>query len=244
MVRATIFAAGVFLSLFSINGLLASEESNAPIEELKQNLTKLYPNTSFNSIRQSVYPGMFEIIMGRNAVYTDVNGRYFTFGHVFDMRDQKDLTEARLSELNRISFEKLPATSAIVFKEGNGSRRLAVFSDPDCPYCRKLEPELAKLKDVIIYLYMMPLSIHPDAMAKAESVWCAKDRASSWRELMTNNKVSATDKCETPIPQIVALAKQMNISGTPTLVSGDGRVQPGAMSAQAIDNWLNAGEKK
>lgn len=244
MVKATILAAGIFLSLFSIHGVLAVEESSGPIEELKQNLTKLYPNTSFNSIRPSVYPGMYELIMGKTAVYTDVHARYFTFGHVFDMHDQKDLTEARLSEVNRISFDKLPATSAIVFKEGNGSRRLAVFSDPDCPYCRKLEPELAKLKDVTIYLYMMPLSIHPDAMAKAESVWCAKDRASSWRDLLANNKISATEKCETPVLQIVALAKQMNISGTPTLVSGDGRVQPGAMNAQAIDNWLNAGEKK
>ncbi len=244
MYKAMIVVSGIVavLSLFSAS--YAEESGKDATETLKQNLGKLYPKTSFQSVRPAVYPGIYEIVMGKNVVYTDVNGRYFMFGHVFDMHDQKDLTESRLTEINKISFDGLPKDAAIVFKEGKGTRQLAVFSDPDCPYCRRLEPELAKLKDVTIYLYMLPLSMHPEASAKSEAVWCSNDRASSWRELLLNNKVAAEAKCNTPIQLVAGVAKQLNISGTPTLISGDGRVKPGAMDAQAIDHWLNGGDTK
>ncbi|MHB8697649.1 MAG: DsbC family protein [Sulfuricaulis sp.] len=239
-----ILAAGLIAALSVLKVSYAGESSKDGAAALKQNLGMLYPNTKFQSIQPSVYPGIYEVTMGKNVVYTDVNGRYFMFGHLFDMHEQKDLTEAKLAEMNKISFDSLPKDAAIVFKEGKGTRQLAVFSDPDCPYCRRLEPQLAKLKDVTIYLYMLPLSIHPDAAAQAEAVWCSQDRASSWRALLLEDKKAADSKCNTPIQQVASLARQLNISGTPTLVSGDGRVKPGAMDAQTIDNWLNGGGKK
>lgn len=242
--KALIVTTGLIAALALFNVSNADENLKDSSEVLKQNLRKLYPKTSFQSVSPAVYPGIYEVVMGKNVIYTDANGRYFMFGHLFDMHEQKDLTEFRLSEINKISFEGLPKDAAIVFKEGKGTRQLAVFSDPDCPYCKRLEPELAKLKDVTIYLYMLPLSMHPEASAKSEAVWCSNDRASSWRNLLLNNKTAAEIKCPTPIQQVASIAKQLNISGTPTLVSSDGRVKPGAMDASAIDSWINGGGNK
>lgn len=218
----------------------AQSDSTAKVNA---NLARLYPNTRFSSVQPSVYPGMFEVVMGRNVVYTDETARYFMFGHVFDMQEQKDITQSKIAEISRVDFSKLPMHDAIVFKQGDGSRKLAVFSDPDCPYCRRLEPELAKLTDVTIYLYMLPLAMHPDAKGKAEAVWCSKDQATSWREVMLQNKTVTSRACETPITTIAGMARDFNITATPTLVSADGRIQPGASSAKAIDAWLNGGAK-
>lgn len=244
MHKTMVTVTGIMAVLTLCSASRADEPDKSAAETLKQNLGRLYPKTSFQSVRPAVYPGIYEVVMGKNVVYTDVNGRYFMFGHVYDMHEQKDLTESRLTEINKISFDGLPKDAAIVFKEGKGTRQLAVFSDPDCPYCRRLETELAKLKDVTIYLYMLPLSIHPEAAAKTEAVWCSSDRASSWRDLLLNNKAMEKATCNTPTQLVAGLAKQMNITGTPTLISGDGRIKPGAMDARTIDSWLNGGDVK
>jgi thiol:disulfide interchange protein DsbC len=213
------------------------------VAKAKENLARLYPSTKFSSVEQTVYPGMYEVVMGKTVVYTDEAARYFLFGHLFDMQEQKDLTQDRISEVTKVDFSKLPTEAAIVFKQGKGTRKFAVFSDPECPYCRRLEPELAKLTDVTIYLYMLPLPIHPDAKGKAEAIWCSKDKAESWREMMLQNREVKSKACDTPIGTIAGLARDFNITATPTLVSSDGRVRPGASPAEAIDAWLNGGAK-
>ena len=123
---------------------------------------------------------------------------------------------------------------------GRGSRALAIFSDPDCPHCRRLEAELKGLSDVTIHTFLMPIaSLHPQARAKAIAVWCAKDRLGAWQALMTRDQVPSSADCAHPVDRNVALAERLGVTGTPTLVAADGRVLPGAASAEQISAWLS-----
>ena len=213
--------------------------ADVPATVLETHLKELYPGTQVTSVAPSALPGLFEVVMGRNIAYTDASGRYFLFGHLFDMPAQRDLTAERKDQLQRIDFGALPLADAIKTVRGRGSRVLAVFSDPDCPYCKRLEPELVKLNDVTIYTFLMPLTqLHPNARANAIAVWCATNRAKAWLVFMLHGQIDKSRDCENPVDRNVALGERLQINGTPTLIASDGRVMPGAASAAQIETWL------
>ena len=217
----------------------ASPGSPASETEMEARLKELYPSTRISAVRPSEVSGLYEVTMGRNVAFTDPTGRYFVFGHLFDMKEQKDLTAQRLSDLNRIDFSQLPVQDAIKTVHGDGSRKLAVFSDPDCPYCKGLEGELAKLENVTVYTFLYPLEgLHPEARGKSERIWCASNRARAWSEFMTMGKLPNGPKCATPIERINQLAGSLGIHGTPTLILQDGSLIPGAAPAAEIERRL------
>ena len=212
----------------------------AEIAALSARLQAAYPSTRFGEIRPTPWPGVFEVAMGANLAYVDASGQYFLFGHLYDMKVQRDLTAERKDTLARIDFAMLPLADAIKDVRGRGSRALAIFSDPDCPHCRRLEAELKGLSDVTIHTFLMPIaSLHPQARAKAIAVWCAKDRLGAWQALMTRDQVPPSADCAHPVDRNVALAERLGVTGTPTLVAADGRVLPGAASAEQINAWLS-----
>ena len=210
------------------------------LTSLMGRLQALYPSTRFGEIRPTPWQGVFEVAMGANLAYVDASGQYFLFGHLYDMKAQRDLTAERKDTLARIDFSALPLSDAIKDVRGRGSRALAIFSDPDCPHCRRLEAELKGLSDVTIHTFLMPIaSLHPQARAKAIAVWCAKDRLGAWQALMTRDQVPSSADCAHPVDRNVALAERLGVTGTPTLVAADGRVLPGAASAEQISAWLS-----
>ncbi len=212
---------------------------------LAATLKKLYPSTTFDAVGPSPVKGLAEVVMGANVVYVDETGRYFLFGRLYDMREQRDLTGARLDRLTRVDFPALPLDNAIVTVKGSGNRKLAVFSDPDCPYCRSLEREIAQLTDVTVYTFLYPVeALHPGAGRKAVAVWCAPDRAAAWVELMLRGIEPPPASCANPVSANLALGAKLRIQGTPTLFAGDGRRSVGAQSAAELDAWLHAGTKK
>lgn len=212
---------------------------------VQNKLRQLYPKTHFSSIKSTPIEGIFEVVMGPNTAYVDASGRYFMFGHLFDMVKQKDLTgpiaqEAGRQEVARIDFNKLPVKDAFVRVKGNGARKLAVFSDPDCPFCHKLEQELTKVDNVTIYTFLYPLaSLHPDATRKAVAIWCSPDKVKTWDDWMLNGKEIPKATCDNPIARNEALGNSFNINGTPTLIAADGRMMPGALPAERIEMFLN-----
>lgn len=213
----------------------ADESADALASKLKD----LYPATKIERVQRSELPGLFEVVMGRNAAYTDSTGRYFIFGHLFDMKEQRDLTAERVEKAARIAFDTLPLADAIKTVRGKGERVVAVFSDPDCPFCRRLETELDKLDNVTLYTFLYPLEgLHPEAKAKAVAVWCAKDRSGAWSELMRSGKVPTKASCDNPIERTIQLGQRLSIQGTPTLISSDGRLLPGAAPRERIEQWL------
>ncbi len=196
------------------------------------------------AVRPTAYPGIFEVLMnGREIVYTDGSGQVLIAGPMMDLRTRSNVSERRLEELRKVDFGSLPLDKAIVKVKGKGTRKLAVFSDPDCPFCKRLEPELEKLDDVTIYTFLYPLAaLHPDAMRKATLVWCSTDRQRAWDDLMLRGRSpeGGTLACATPILEIIDLAQKLGIEGTPGLVFSDGRVVPGLIPLDEIESRLEA----
>jgi len=211
------------------------------------NLKHAYPNTKIQSVSPTPLPGIYQVVMGRNVAFVDASGRYFIFGHLFDMQKQVDLTASTSASADdgtqnvRLNFKDLPLNEAIKTVHGNGSRVVAVFSDPECPYCRQLEPELAKLNNVTIYTFLLPLaSIHPDSPAEATAIWCQHDRSKAWNDFMLRGTQTSPPKagCKTPLADIQTLAAKYNINGTPYLISGDGRIMPGAANSERLEAFI------
>ena len=212
-------------------------------QELAARLQEQYPSTKISAVRESAVKGLYEVVMGRNVAYTDESGRYFVFGHLYDMREQKDLTAGVLDDLNRVDVSALPLADAIKVVRGTGERKLFVFSDPDCPYCKQLETELAKLDNLTVHIFMLPLeNLHPNAKAHARAIWCAPDRARAWQDFMASGKLpSGAATCETPIERILALGERLGINGTPTIIFGNGQIAAGALPAADITRRLAGG---
>lgn len=216
-----------------------------PVTRIEAALKAAYPSTSFRDIRPTPLPGIYEVTMGRNLAYVGSDARYFLFGHLYDMREQRDLTADRLEAARRIDFASLPLADAITTVRGDGTRVLAVFSDPDCPYCRKLEQELAKLDNISVHTFLYPLAeLHPQARSRAIAVWCAPDRAAAWKALMVNGKTPPAAECAHPIDRNIALARRLRVEGTPALFDVRGRHLAGAAPARRIEDFLGEEERK
>ena len=220
--------------------LPAAAQTAAPTPtSLAERLQALYPATRFGAVNTTPWPGVFEVVMGANLAYVDASGQYFLFGHLYDMQTQRDLTVERKDTLARVDFAALPLADAVKEVRGSGARTFAIFSDPDCPYCRRLEAEIKNLRDVTIYTFLMPIaSLHPEARSKAIAVWCAQDQVEAWHALMRDDQKIPAQECAHPVDRNVALGERLGINGTPTLVAADGRVLPGAASLAQIEAWL------
>lgn len=231
----------------SIIAFTAASTVFAGTGDVEKRLKEQYPATRITEVRESAIKGLYEVVMGRNVAYTDESGRYMLFGHLYDMKEQKDLTAQRLDEINKIDVSALPLADAIKTVKGDGSRKLYVFSDPDCPFCQRLERETVPLLDnVTIYTFLYPLEgLHPDAKRKAETIWCAKDRAKAWEDFMKSGTLpEGVTRCDNPVERNIRLGSSMGINGTPTIILGDGTMVPGFVPASELERRLSAGAPK
>jgi thiol:disulfide interchange protein DsbC len=225
---------------FSILAIFSFTQAHADASDVERRLKEQYPATKITAARESQVEGVYEVVMGRNVAYTDASGRYMIFGHLYDMKEQKDLTADVLDALNRVDVSMLPRRDAIQTVRGKGERSLFVFSDPDCPFCKQLEEELAKVDNITVHTLLYPLEgLHPDARGKAGTIWCAQDRAGAWEEFMTSGKLPKDVDCETPIDRNLRLGRTLGINGTPTIIFADGVMAPGMLSAAEIERRLS-----
>lgn len=226
----------------------STNKQDAKINEIRQQLNQHMRGANIGAITKAPYGNLYEVVInGLNVFYTDESASVAFIGKVVDLKTQKDLVEARTQALQHVDFSLLPLDKAIVTVKGNGSRKVAVFSDPDCPFCQELEQELDKVNDVTVYTFLYPLTeIHPDAERKAKLVWCSEDRPQAWRELMLNGKEPAatTKSCETPFEAIQTVAKKHWIIGTPGLIFADGKLVPGVIKSFQIERNLGVSQAK
>ncbi len=229
---------------------LASGLSHAGEKEAREAVQALAPNIKVTGIGKSGLPGIHEVVIdgpqGPAVVYTSDKGDFILVGELLDVKKRRNLTAEKMEKLTAVKFDSLPLHQAIKVVKGNGKRRMALFSDPDCPYCRKLEPELAKLEDVTIYIFPYPLPMHPDAGRKSKLVWCAKDRVKAWDDMMLRNKLPEDGKtdCGDPVEENLALGQKLRIDGTPAMIFSDGRRAPGYAEAARIEQMLARAESE
>ena len=227
--------------------LAATMSAVADDSGLRAALEERLPGTRIGKISPAPIPGLFEVVVnGINVMYTDEHGELAIFGNVVNLKNKENLTKKRMEELAVVDFSKISLKQAIVKVKGDGSRKLVVFSDPECPYCKQLEKELAFVDNVTIYTMLYPIvELHPEARTKSEAIWCSADRTKAWEGLMLYGKepAAARAKCKTPIDAIRELAKTMNIDGTPGMVFQNGKLVPGTLKSDQIEALLAAAAK-
>ena len=196
---------------------------------------KLGTNAKVRSVTASPVSGLYEVLVGNEIFYTDTSGKYLIQGEIIELASGKNLTELRQADLNRIKWADLTQSNAIKIVRGNGSRQLAVFSDPNCGYCKRLEKSLLQLDNVTIYTYLIPI-LSPDSAQKSKQIWCSSDPYKSYTDWMINGITpSGKSDCNTPLDKNMAFAKTYGITGTPTLFFTDGSRFPGAVQITDIE---------
>lgn len=214
----------------------AADDKAASIKDtLQKNYQQLIGPVE--QVNPSPMSGLFEVVAGDHIFYTDDKAEILIDGQMFDLKARKNLTEARARKLFAVDFDKLPLHLAIKKVKGNGSRKLVTIEDPNCGYCKKLAQELTKINDVTIYTFLYP--IFSGSAEKAQAVWCSKDRAQAWDDLMLNGVQPKPGKCETPQNKVTALAAKLKINGTPALIFANGVINPGYLPADRLEQALN-----
>lgn len=214
--------------------------AQSDIASVKKAIAEKFPEAGSNIEVSKTAFGWYEVFAGGRLFYTDENISYFFLGNIVDAKSMSNITQQRLQKLTAIKFESLPLDYAIKTVKGNGKRKLAVFSDPDCPYCKRLEKDMVNLTDVTIYTFLYPIaSLHPDAERKSKLIWCSANRQKAWDDFMLRGVMPAEKSCDTPIDEIQAVGQKHKMNGTPTLVFVDGRVVPGAIPPSDMEIYLN-----
>jgi thiol:disulfide interchange protein DsbC len=240
-VKALALAASLLLTMTACN----ANATATGTEQVKKAFTTRFPNRQVLSVSETPVQGIYEVVVkGKQIVYTDAAAKYLFVGDLIDADAKTSLTEKKMADLNRLDFNKLPLKYAIKEVRGNGARKLAVFTDPDCPYCKQLEREsLPEITNVTIYTFLYPLAqLHPDAPRKARQIWCSKDRLKTWTAFMRDGQeLTGTDKCDTSaLDKIEAMGDELGITGTPGLIFANGRLVPGAIAKEDIEKLLDA----
>ena len=223
-------------------GLIFSTQIQAQAEQqIKVDIQKkLGASVKVKSVSPAPVSGLYEVLVGNEIFYTDTAGKYLFQGEIIELATGKNITEQRQNDLNRIKWSDLNQSNAFKTVRGNGNRQLAVFSDPNCGYCKRLEKSLLQLDNVTIYTYLIPI-LSPDSALKAKQMWCSSDPSKSYIEWMVNG-VSPTGKsdCTTPLDKNLAFAKTYGITGTPTLFFTDGSRFPGAVQITDIEKKFSS----
>jgi len=232
-----------FLRNVAVCGLIALGLSSALAQEaaIRKNLAERMPGApAIDEVSKTPMAGLYEIRVRGNAIfYTDAEGSFLIEGSLIDTRTRRNLTEERVNKLNEVAFDALPLKDAFTIVRGNGKRKLAVFEDPNCSYCKLFERELQKVSNVTVYMFLYPI-LSPDSADKSRNIWCAKDKGKAWQDLMLHDQPASRATCNIdPLVRNMAFGKKHNITGTPTLIFADGSRVPGAMPAQELEKYLN-----
>ena len=207
---------------------------------IRKNLAERLPEfPKIDEVLKTAIPGIYELRIGTEILYTDEHGSYLIEGQVIDTKSRVNLTEQRIAKLTAIDFKTLQLKDAIVWKQGTGERKLVVFADPNCGYCKKFERDLQEVKNVTVYTFLYPI-LGADSAEKSKAIWCAKDNTKAWREWMIKGTPAENSpNCDTSaLQRNYAFGKKHRINGTPGLVFEDGSQRAGALNADAIEKLL------
>ena len=228
-----------WLSLLGLGLSAAAQEAT-----IRKNLAERIPQLqAIDEVSKSPMAGLYEVrVNGTEIYYTDAEANFLVQGSLIDTKQRRNLTEERVDKLTAINFEALPFKDAFTIVRGNGKRRLAVFQDPNCGYCKRFERDVQKLNHVTIHMFLYPI-LSADSNEKSKNIWCAKDRAKAWQDWMVRDQTPAAANCDTSaIARNIDIGRKFKISGTPTLVFVDGSRVPGAISMAEVEKHLSEGK--
>jgi thiol:disulfide interchange protein DsbC len=233
-IRWKFFISILALSFFS--GIVWANE-----EAVKKAVEPHFAGNKIESLKKTPYLGLYEVVVGDEVFYTDEKANYFFFGHVIDTKTRASMTNERIQEIKaarRVPLDSLPLKSAIKIVKGDGKRQLAVFTDPNCPYCKQLEKELVNVTNVTIYTLLYP--VLNGSMELSKKIWCSANQIKAWDDFMLKGIAPAGKDCDTPLETLVQSGRENKVSGTPTLIFADGSIVGGMIPVAVIEEKLNA----
>ena len=228
-----------WLSLLSLGLSAAAQEAT-----IRKNLAERIPQLqAIDEVSKSPMAGLYEVrVNGTEIYYTDAEANFLVQGSLIDTKQRRNLTEERVDKLTAINFEALPFKDAFTIVRGNGKRRLAVFQDPNCGYCKRFERDVQKLNHVTIHMFLYPI-LSADSNEKSKNIWCAKDRVKAWQDWMVRDQAPVAANCDaSAIARNIDIGRKFKITGTPTLVFVDGSRVPGAISVAEVEKHLSEGK--
>ena len=231
------------LSLFTLPllllALLGPTPARAQEAQIRKAITERLPQLgAVEEVRKTPIAGLFEVRIGLDLFYTDAQGNYLIQGQILDTKNKRNLTEERVEKLSAIDFASLPVADAFTIVRGNGKRKVAVFQDPNCGYCKRFEKDLQGVDNITLHVFLYPI-LGPDSLEKSRNLWCAKDKGRAWQDWMVRDQLPAKVSCDSAaLSRNVEFGRKWRISGTPTLVFTDGSRVPGAISAQQLEQKL------
>lgn len=232
----------LFISIL-VFGFL-SEVVLADEAALRKAIQPHFADSKIESVKKTPYLGLYEVVVGDEVFYTDAKADYFFFGHVIDTKTRTSMTNERIQEIKavrRVPIDSLPLQSAIKVVKGDGKRRVAIFTDPNCPYCKQLEKELLNVTNVTIYTLLYP--VLKGSMELSKKIWCSDNKIKAWDDFMLKGVAPTSKDCETPLDVLVKSGQENKVSGTPTLIFADGSVVGGMIPATAIEERLESASK-
>jgi thiol:disulfide interchange protein DsbC len=228
------------ISAIAVAAMFAAFAAGAQdAEKIRKNLTDRLPMMGkIDEVNKTPMPGLYEVRVGTDLYYADAEGNFVIHGSLIDAKQQRNLTEERQEKLLQVPFDALPVKDAFTVVRGNGKRKIAIFEDPNCPYCKHFERDLQKVDNVTVYMFLYPI-LGPDSDDKSRNLWCAKDRPGAWLDWMLRGKAAPEAKCDVAaVTRNVEFGRKYRLTGTPTMILPDGRRVPGAIPAQDIEKLL------
>src|SRR5690625_2853154 len=212
----------------------AGQASAAQLERVGATFEQRFPGLEVTQVRKAPVAGLFEVQVGMGLVYVDEPVDYVLQGSLIDANTRVDLTAARLDKLSEVPFDSLPVEHAIKIVRGDGSRKLAVFEDPNCIDCKQLHASVRQLDDITLYSFQCPI-LSPDSRVKSRTIWCASDPAAALQAWMVDGKTPATAECDDfPVEQVLALGQKLMVRGTPAILFADGSRLNGTLPTEAL----------
>jgi thiol:disulfide interchange protein DsbC len=208
---------------------------------LRKTLAERLPNLpKIDEISRTAMPGVVEVrINGFDIVYTDLEGNFLIQGNLIDTKARRNLTEERIEKLTSVDFDALPFKDAFTIVRGNGKRKVAVFEDPNCGYCKRFERDMQKIDNVTFYMFLYPI-LGADSTTKSQNIWCSKDKSKAWLDWMVRDAAPASASCDvSALQRNVEFGRKYRITGTPTLIFADGSRVPGAIPAAQVEKFLS-----
>ena len=231
-------------SIKTIAAMLAAAALAAPLAQaqeatIRKNLTERIPQLQkIDEVTRTPMNGLWEVRVGNDILYTDAEGNFLIQGSLIDAKLKRNLTEERIEKLSVIDFDALPVKDAFTIVRGNGKRKMAVFEDPNCGYCKRFERDMQKVDNITIHMVLYPI-LGGDSPDKSRNIWCAKDKGKAWQDLMVRDLPVPTASCDSAaIARNVDFGRKHRVTGTPTLFFSDGSRVPGAVTAAQVEKYL------
>jgi len=228
----------MFRTLLLLLASLICLSAYADEAKVKKILEKNYPQIGkVDNVYKASFLGLYEVVTDDQLFYTDEKAQYLINGSIYDLKSGRNLTEERSHKLFAVDFDSLPFELAVKRVKGNGQRKMAYLTDPNCGYCKKLEGVLKNVDNVTLYRFLYP--IFPGSDEKVRNILCTNDPNKTWEDWMLNGVQPPAGNCTTQTEKVVALGKKLHVNGTPTIIFADGTQVPGYLPAAELEKALN-----